>query len=65
MSDALILFQQIIGRLVRREGRSDMQIHVMDARATITEGLYNRFRSVILKYKDIVYLPEDGDPDYN
>lgn len=64
MNDAVILFKQIIGRLVRREGRSGMQIHVMDARATVSEGVFNRFRGVILKYKNIVYLPEDGDPKY-
>lgn len=56
ISSAVILFKQILGRLVRRQGREGMQVHIMDARATISSGYYNKFRSVVLKYPKIHYI---------
>lgn len=50
INNALVAFLQLTGRLVRRPGRTNMHIHVMDARANMKTGIYRRFRSLLSKY---------------
>lgn len=53
LNDALLMFKQIFGRLVRRPGRSNLHIHVLDARANVKTGPYRRFKAFTDKYKTI------------
>lgn len=50
INDGLVVFKQWIGRLVRRPGRCNMHLHIMDARANVKTGIYRRFRIVTGKY---------------
>lgn len=43
INNALITFRQLLGRLVRRPGRTGMEIHIMDSRAVEKRGIYKRF----------------------
>jgi len=50
--ESMILTKQMIGRLVRRPGRTKMHIHLMDTRFSIKKGHYRMYSQIIDKYTD-------------
>ena len=56
LRDSLILSKQTLGRLVRRPGRKDMHIHLMDSRFNIKKGYYRMFLELTEYYKGINIL---------
>jgi len=49
--DGVILVRQMMGRLVRRPGRTNMQIHILDARGNIKRGSERQFATQFNRYE--------------
>lgn len=49
--ESISLTQQMIGRLVRRPGRNNMHIHMMDSRFNIKKGHYRMYSKLFDKYE--------------
>jgi CRISPR type IV-associated DEAD/DEAH-box helicase Csf4 len=49
--ESLVLSKQMIGRLVRRPGRKNMHVHLMDGRFNIKKGQYRMYSKIISHYE--------------